>query len=148
MPDSEIAKLSDDEKSQRLKIHDALEEKKFASTDVVDEFVENVKGSLLFQLSWDEVLSAAPLSINLIGACYIACSVSSATAVKLPVRTSEPYKYLPYVLLDLNNRHIIKLFQKHIATIMYDRYGRHGPECISEDGSENEPYYVRYCQKK
>ena len=142
MPDSEIAKLSDDEKSQKLKIHDALEEKKFASTDVVDQFVDSVKGSQMFQIGWDEVLCAAPLSINLLGACYIACSVGSATAVTLPVRTSEPYKYLPYVLLDLNNRHIIKLFQEHIATIMYDCYGRHGLERISKDGSENEPYYV------
>ena len=49
------------------KIYDALQEKQFSSSNAVDEFVDNAKCSLLFQYSWDESLSAAPLSIHLIG---------------------------------------------------------------------------------
>ena len=60
----------------------------------------------------------------------------------LPVPTSGSYKYLQYVLFDLDIRHETKLFQAHIATSMYDIHGRHGLERISEHGSEAEPYYV------
>ena len=51
MPDSEIANLSNEEKSKKLKVYDALQEKQFSSSNAVDEFVENAKCSLLFQYS-------------------------------------------------------------------------------------------------
>ena len=84
----------------------------------------------------------APLSINLIELCCIACSVGSATEVTLPGPISGSYKYLQYVLFDFNSRHKIKPFQAHITTIMHDLHGRHGLECFSEYGSEDESCYL------
>ena len=89
-----IASMSDDEKSQKLEVYDALQAKKPSPSDSVDEFVQNAKCSLLFQYNWDESLSAAPLAVNLMGSCYIACSVKSATEVTLPNPPSGSYKYL------------------------------------------------------
>ena len=100
MPDTTIANISEVEKSQKLQVYDTLQEKKLSSEDAVDDFVENAKCSLLFQYSWDESLSAAPLSINLIGSCYIACSVDAATAVTLPTPVTGSYKYLQYVIAN------------------------------------------------
>ncbi|MCJ1403032.1 hypothetical protein MMC11_006254 [Xylographa trunciseda] len=64
-------------------------------------FVQDVSDSLILQQNWGDLLSAAPLSLSLLGACQIAASSPKAASVIL-----EPpqggFKYLKYKTLQAN----------------------------------------------
>ncbi|KAI3539322.1 hypothetical protein CSPX01_08985 [Colletotrichum filicis] len=47
------------------------------------QFVQEVKESLLFQYNWNELLSAAPTAITLVGACHVAAASPEAAAISL-----------------------------------------------------------------
>jgi len=53
------------------------------ATNTSAKFVASIKGSAMFQNSWDELLSAAPMSISLLGSCLVAASSSTSTTVTL-----------------------------------------------------------------
>ena len=47
------------------------------------KFVSEVKGSLLFQFNWSDLLSAAPTALELMGACFVAASAPDADSILL-----------------------------------------------------------------
>ncbi|KAF8587134.1 hypothetical protein K439DRAFT_860309 [Ramaria rubella] len=51
-------------------------------------FARDVKNSLLFQYDWGALLSAAPLAISLMGACYVAATSPLAQSISL--KDAEP----------------------------------------------------------
>lgn len=89
-----LARLPENEKRQALQRYDEIQERQLNSTTAVDDFVDKAKSSLLFQYNWEELLSAAPLSINLIGSCYIACSLERATEITLELPLSGSFEHL------------------------------------------------------
>ncbi|KAK1703530.1 hypothetical protein BDP67DRAFT_584570 [Colletotrichum lupini] len=59
------------------------------------QFVQEVKESLFFQYNWNELLSAAPTAITLVGSCHVAAASPNAAAISL--KDSVPtggFKYL------------------------------------------------------
>ncbi|KAH7484019.1 hypothetical protein FOMA001_g7375 [Fusarium oxysporum f. sp. matthiolae] len=59
------------------------------------QFVQEVKESLLFQYNWNELLSAAPTAITLVGACHVAAASPEAAAISLADAVpSGGFKYL------------------------------------------------------
>lgn len=59
----------------------------------VPAFVQDVSDSLILQHNWGDLLSAAPLSLSLLGACQIAASTPKAASIILePPRGG--FKYL------------------------------------------------------
>lgn len=63
-----------------------------------NRFVDELKGSTLFQHNWGELLSAAPTALSLMGACWLAAS--NATAEKISLKESKPvdgFKYMTNV---------------------------------------------------
>lgn len=46
-------------------------------------FAKDVKQSLLFQYDWGELLSAAPMCLSLMGACYVASTSPKAAGMSL-----------------------------------------------------------------
>jgi hypothetical protein len=62
------------------------------------QFCQEVKESLLFQYNWNELLSAAPTAITLVGACHVAAASPEAAAISLADAVpSGGFKYLRYV---------------------------------------------------
>ncbi|KAK4035464.1 hypothetical protein C8A01DRAFT_38092 [Parachaetomium inaequale] len=58
-------------------------------------FVDELKGSTLFQHNWGELLGAAPTALSLMGSCWLAAS--NATAEKISLADSKPvggFKYM------------------------------------------------------
>ncbi|MCJ1283853.1 hypothetical protein MMC26_003184 [Xylographa opegraphella] len=47
------------------------------------KFVTDVKESLLFQSNWSDLLSAAPIALELLGACFVAASAPDADSILL-----------------------------------------------------------------
>ena len=63
-----------------------------------NRFVDELKGSTLFQHNWGELLSAAPTALSLMGSCWLAAS--NATAEKISLKDSKPvdgFKYMTNV---------------------------------------------------
>ncbi|KAL0940382.1 uncharacterized protein CTRU02_203145 [Colletotrichum truncatum] len=59
------------------------------------QFVQEVKESLLFQYNWNELLSAAPTAITLVGACHVAAASPEAAAISLAdALPAGGFKYL------------------------------------------------------
>ncbi|APA07394.1 hypothetical protein SS1G_13030 [Sclerotinia sclerotiorum 1980 UF-70] len=76
------------------------------ATDTSAKFVASIKGSAMFQNNWDELLSAAPMSISLLGSCLIAASSSTSTTVTLtPPRGG--FQFLSYKQLRPNMIQIV-----------------------------------------
>lgn len=64
------------------------------------QFVQEVKESLLFQYNWNELLSAAPTAITLVGACHVAAASPEAAAISLgDAVPAGGFKYLRFVPL-------------------------------------------------
>lgn len=61
-------------------------------------FMKDIKNSVLFQYDWAEILSAAPISMSLIGACYIAASASAVTISFEDARGRDGFQYLRYII--------------------------------------------------
>jgi hypothetical protein len=76
------------------------------ATDTSAKFVASIKGSAMFQNNWDELLSAAPMSISLLGSCLIAASSSTSTTVTL-TPPKGGFKYLSYKQLRPNMIQIV-----------------------------------------
>lgn len=45
------------------------------------DFLDEVKGSLAFKLNWAEALSAAPITLSILGCCYLAAASKPAAGV-------------------------------------------------------------------
>jgi hypothetical protein len=60
-----------------------------------NRFVDELKGSTLFQHNWGELLSAAPTALSLMGACWVAAS--NATAEKISLKDSRPVGGFKYI---------------------------------------------------
>ncbi|KAI1269761.1 hypothetical protein F5Y18DRAFT_109420 [Xylariaceae sp. FL1019] len=91
-----VATLSDSAKKQALLKYDAIREQELSSNTAVQDFIQTTKSQLLFQHNWSELVGAAPLALNLIGSCYIACSVSRATEITLDRPASGDFQRLHY----------------------------------------------------
>jgi hypothetical protein len=76
------------------------------ATDTSAKFVNSIKGSAMFQNNWDELLSAAPMSISLLGSCLIAASSSTSTTVTL-TPPKGGFKFLSYKQLRPNMIQIV-----------------------------------------
>ncbi|KAI0206632.1 hypothetical protein F4808DRAFT_466642 [Astrocystis sublimbata] len=48
-----------------------------------NQFVDELKGSTLFQFSWGELLSAAPTALSLMGACWLAAASPAAEKISM-----------------------------------------------------------------
>ena len=57
--------------------------KKEYSGKAGQQFVKEVKDSLLFQCNWAELLSAAPMALSLMGSCWVAASKQDAAQISL-----------------------------------------------------------------
>ena len=53
------------------------------------KFVSEVKQSLLFQSNWADLLSAAPMALELMGACFVAASAPDADSILLTEAVPE-----------------------------------------------------------
>ncbi len=63
-----------------------------------NKFVEELKGTTLFQYNWGELLSAAPTALSLMGSCWLAAA--NPTAEKISLSESKPedgFKFLANV---------------------------------------------------
>lgn len=63
-----------------------------------NKFVEELKGTTLFQYNWGELLSAAPTALSLMGSCWLAAA--NPTAEKISLSESKPedgFKFLTNV---------------------------------------------------
>lgn len=59
------------------------------------QFTQEVRESLLFQYNWNELLSAAPTAITLVGACHVAAASPEAAAISLSDAAPQGgFKYL------------------------------------------------------
>lgn len=57
-------------------------------------FMKDVKNSLLFKYDWARMLSAAPLSMSLMGACYLAAGSSKFTISLKEAAPVGGFRYL------------------------------------------------------
>ncbi|KAB8264991.1 hypothetical protein BDV32DRAFT_145025 [Aspergillus pseudonomiae] len=83
--------LTPEEEEQALqKIHENKIRK--ASTK---EYIEDVKNSLLFQpgFNWSDLLSAAPISVSLLGSLFVASTIPDATDITI-IAPKGGFKYL------------------------------------------------------
>jgi len=63
-----------------------------------NKFVEELKGTTLFQYNWGELLSAAPTALSLMGSCWLAAA--NPTAEQISLSESKPeggFKYMTNV---------------------------------------------------
>lgn len=61
-------------------------------------FAKDVKQSLLFQYDWGELLSAAPICLSLMGACYVASSSPKANGMSLEeCRPPQGFEFIRYI---------------------------------------------------
>lgn len=75
--------LGHDELQKEAAIVDKQKQEAAARGDAPSRFILDIQSSLLYSMNWSEFLSAAPMAINLMGACYIASTVPGATSVTL-----------------------------------------------------------------
>lgn len=60
-------------------------------------FAKDVKQSLLFQYDWGELLSAAPMCLSLMGACYVAATSPKATGMTLEdCKPAQGFEFIRY----------------------------------------------------
>ncbi|KAK0660478.1 hypothetical protein QBC41DRAFT_383707 [Cercophora samala] len=69
--------------------------------DVSSRVVSEMKSSLIFQYSWEELLQSAPTAINCMGACFVASSSPNATVSLTPPK-DKPFQYLSYTDVQAN----------------------------------------------
>lgn len=61
-------------------------------------FAKDVKQSLLFQYDWGELLSAAPICLSLMNACYVASSSPKANGMSLEeCRPPQGFEFIRYI---------------------------------------------------
>ncbi|KAL7952121.1 hypothetical protein V8C42DRAFT_350355 [Trichoderma barbatum] len=93
--------LGHDELQKQAAIVDEQRRRAAAREDASSRFILDIQSSLLYSMGWGEFLSAAPMAISLMGACYVASTVPGATSVTL----SPPeggFKHLSWKSLNAN----------------------------------------------
>ena len=73
---------------------------KLASSTAAD-FVTTVKGSVLFQYNWDEILSTAPMTLSTLGSCFVAATTTEAQGTKVEAIGAK-FQYIESVVLPLS----------------------------------------------
>ncbi|EGR44554.1 uncharacterized protein TRIREDRAFT_112146 [Trichoderma reesei QM6a] len=93
--------LGHDELEKQAAIVDEQRRQEATRTDASSRFILDIQSSLLYSMNWSEFLSAAPMAISLMGACYVASTVPGATSITL----SPPeggFKHLSWRSLNAN----------------------------------------------
>ncbi|KAI5839417.1 hypothetical protein DFP73DRAFT_501746 [Morchella snyderi] len=93
--------LSENEKAKALQSYKELQIKEAEKENVVGEYIDETKNSLIFQYNWEELLGASPMAVNLIGACYIAASSPVGITVTLDP-PANGFKFLSHISLRAN----------------------------------------------
>jgi hypothetical protein len=75
--------LGHDELEKQAAIVDEQRRQEATRTDASSRFILDIQSSLLYSMNWSEFLSAAPMAISLMGACYVASTVPGATSITL-----------------------------------------------------------------
>ncbi|KAK3321875.1 hypothetical protein B0H66DRAFT_581333 [Apodospora peruviana] len=91
--------MPSDDKDLRV-ILEAKEKRDFAP-NVTSQIIVEMKSSLLFQFSWEELLQSAPTAISSMGACFIASSSKKATLPLTPP-SDKGFQYLKYPSVQAN----------------------------------------------
>jgi hypothetical protein len=84
-------KLNPEQEQQALQ---KIQDNKIRQTST-KEYVEDVKNSLLFRPSfnWNDLLSAAPVSVSLLGSLFVASTIPDATDITI-IPPTGGFKYL------------------------------------------------------
>lgn len=61
------------------------------SPNLPAQVVDDIKSSLIFQISWQELLHSAPTAISCLGACFVASSSDKAVVT---LKSKGQFKYL------------------------------------------------------
>ncbi|CZT44825.1 uncharacterized protein RSE6_05064 [Rhynchosporium secalis] len=69
--------------------------------NLTEQVVGEMKSSLIFQFSWEELLQSAPTAINCMGACLAASSSPKAVVTLTPPKDTG-FKYLQYTSIQAN----------------------------------------------
>lgn len=85
--------LGQDELQQAVAKVDEQQKQEAARTDASQIFIAEVKSSLLYSMDWSQLLSAAPLTLALMGACYVASTASEASVTLTPP-AGDRFKHL------------------------------------------------------
>jgi hypothetical protein len=79
--------------SKDLQVILADQSKRELAPNISSQVVNEMKSSLIFQISWEQLLQAAPTAISSIGACFIASS-SPKAVVELTPPKDKGFQYL------------------------------------------------------
>ncbi|KAI1869369.1 hypothetical protein JX265_006459 [Neoarthrinium moseri] len=77
------------------------QEKRDLAPNVSSQVINEMKSSLIFQISWEQLLQAAPTAISCMGACFIASS-SPRAVVELTSPPGKGFQYLKYTSVQAN----------------------------------------------
>ncbi|KAI1855398.1 hypothetical protein JX266_000263 [Neoarthrinium moseri] len=77
------------------------QEKRDLAPNVSSQVINEIKSSLIFQISWEQLLQAAPTAISCMGACFIASS-SPRAVVELTSPPGKGFQYLKYTSVQAN----------------------------------------------
>ncbi|TVY67615.1 hypothetical protein Focb16_v002486 [Fusarium oxysporum f. sp. cubense] len=75
--------------------------KRELAPNVSSQVINEMKSSLIFQISWEQLLQAAPTAISSMGACFIASS-SPKAVVQLDPPKDKAFLYLRYTSIQAN----------------------------------------------
>lgn len=90
MPEITADKLTKEQESQALQ---SIQDNKIKQASTA-EYIQDVKQSMLFRpgFSWSDLLSAAPVSVSLLGSLFVASTIPDAWHIKI-IPPSGGFKY-------------------------------------------------------
>ncbi|KAF4949191.1 hypothetical protein FGADI_9048 [Fusarium gaditjirri] len=91
--------MSQDNKDLQVVLADQA--KRELAPNVSSQVINEMKSSLIFQISWEQLLQAAPTAISSMGACLIASS-SPKALVQLSPPKDKGFQYLRYTSVQAN----------------------------------------------
>ncbi|KAL5589346.1 hypothetical protein FOVSG1_011213 [Fusarium oxysporum f. sp. vasinfectum] len=91
--------MSQDAKDLQVILADQA--KRELAPNVSSQVINEMKSSLIFQISWEQLLQAAPTAISSMGACFIASS-SPKAVVQLEPPKDKGFLYLRYTSIQAN----------------------------------------------
>ena len=87
---------SSDEKDLSLVLQ--TQEKRDMNPNITNRVISEMKGSLLFQSNWEELLMSAPVALSCLGGCYVASSSSTEAESIIFETPTGGFKYLRWVI--------------------------------------------------